>query len=48
MTQYCHIPDLAFYTLGAAYYAVQLYLIWHKGRDKSNLITPGSAVPVQS
>lgn len=37
MTLLLRVPNLAFYTLGAAYYAIQLYLIWHKGRNKSNL-----------
>jgi hypothetical protein len=34
MTEASHILGLAFYTLGAAFYAVQLGLIWRKERNK--------------
>jgi hypothetical protein len=35
MTHTSQIPGLAFYTLGAAFYAIQIYLIWRKERNKS-------------
>ncbi|MCW3100469.1 MAG: hypothetical protein JWL77_6087 [Chthonomonadaceae bacterium] len=35
MTLLSHILSLAFYTLGAAFYAVQLTLIVRKERNKS-------------
>jgi hypothetical protein len=35
MTVVSHILSLAFYTLGAAFYAVQLCLIVRKERNKS-------------
>ena len=34
MAHYSQIPGLAFYTLGAAFYAIQIYLIWRKERTK--------------
>jgi hypothetical protein len=35
MTLFSHILGLAFYTLGAAFYGVQLWLIVRKERNKS-------------
>lgn len=35
MTHISQIPGLAFHTLGAAFYAIQIYLIWRKERNKS-------------
>ncbi len=35
MTNACHLLGLACYTLGSAYYGVQLWLIVRKMRNKS-------------